>query len=128
LTVEHFAFGEITAASGTAFLVSKMDGILGLGFRTISINDDPMFIEEAATDDHSFSFKMGDINKDEESYMVVPGYLEEDLASEMVYHEVIEKMYWSLNMTHVHRGDEEIVFESYPKFVVDSGTSLIMGD
>lgn len=127
LQAEHFPFGEIKSADGIAFLVGKLDGILGLGFDTISINDDPVFFEEANTEDKSFSFVMKD--KSEESYMVIPGY-ETDVYAEtdFTFHDVIEKAYWSLNLTEVKVNGQVIEFtRELPKFVVDSGTSLSIG-
>lgn len=128
MEAEHFQFGEITSAEGTAFIVGKLDGILGLAFPTISINEDPVFIEAAVEEggDRSFSFVMKD--KSEESYMVVPGYEKEIYAeTDFTYHSVIEPMYWSLDLTKVQVGGKTVDIENLPKFVVDSGTSLTMG-
>ena len=40
-----FAFGEVTAVSGVAFLASQMSGILGLAFDTISVDKLPTFVD-----------------------------------------------------------------------------------
>ena len=49
-------FGEITHVSGIAFLVSPLEGILGLGYRSISENNLPTFIDSSNLLDKSFSF------------------------------------------------------------------------
>jgi hypothetical protein len=38
-------FGEITHVSGMAFYVSKLSGILGLAYDTISVNKLPTFMD-----------------------------------------------------------------------------------
>ena len=40
-------FGEITSTSGAMFLVSQLDGILGLAYPTISVDHLPVFIDES---------------------------------------------------------------------------------
>ena len=47
LVAEDFVFGEVTKAKGTSFLVSGMEGILGLAFQSISVLDLPVFFQGA---------------------------------------------------------------------------------
>lgn len=49
-------FGEINAASGPAFYVSQMSGILGLAYDTLSVDDLPTFIDASNLTDKSFTF------------------------------------------------------------------------
>ena len=64
-------FGEITKTKGAMFLVSQLDGILGLGYPTISVDKLPVFIDESNLTKHSFSFYLHDNPTD--SYMMIPG-------------------------------------------------------
>ena len=38
--VKDYTFFEATSVSGVSFLASKMNGIIGLSFRTIAVNDE----------------------------------------------------------------------------------------
>lgn len=125
LTAQNFTFGEVNSASGLSFIVGHMDGILGLAYQTISVDNLPVFVNEANTEDKSFSFVLGHI--DEPSYLVIPGTDSDFYEGELVYHDVIEKKYWSLYMSDIQIGDKHIEGVSEYKGVIDSGTSLIVG-
>lgn len=117
------SFGEITSVSGLAFYTSKMSGILGLGYDTISVDGLPTFFDSYAGEDKSFSFYLKD--QSEESYMVIPGMDEENYAT-IETHPVVQKGYWSLDLDSIAQGDKKIDASKYMA-VIDSGTSLIAG-
>jgi hypothetical protein len=125
LKADNFTFGEVNSASGISFIVGHMDGILGLAYDSISVDNLPVFIDSADTQDHSFSFLLG--HTDSSSYLVLPGTDEDFYTGDLVYHNVIEEKYWSLNMTDIQVGDQHIEGVSGYKGVIDSGTSLIVG-
>ncbi|CAI2372525.1 unnamed protein product [Moneuplotes crassus] len=126
LTAEDFRFGEVTSVKGISFIMGHLDGILGLAFNTISTDNFPVFFEAADLEDRSFSFKLG--HTDEESFLVAPGVDEDLFTGELQYHNVIEEKYWSLNMTDIKVGGNSIEGAEGYKGVIDSGTSLIVGD
>jgi len=118
-------FGEIKKADGATFLVSRMDGIIGLGFDQISIDNLPTFMSATSDiEDKSFSFYMK--NNPEESYMVMPGIDEELGLEEVATHNVIEETYWNLDFAKM-TGPNGVVDTTGYKAAIDSGTSLIMG-
>jgi len=80
-------FGEIQHCSGASFYVSQMDGIVGLGYDTISVNHLPTFMTASDLPEKSFSFYMK--NNPDESIMVMPGYLTEGYT-ELYKHNVVE--------------------------------------
>jgi|Transcript_23185 hypothetical protein len=119
------SFGEIQKVKGATFLVSQMDGIIGLAFDQISVDTLPTFMS-ATTDieDKSFTFYLKD--KAEESYMTIPG-VDTDLGlEEIATHKVIEETYWNLNFTKMTGPNGDVDVTGY-KAAIDSGTSLIMG-
>lgn len=121
----QMTFGEINKTSGAMFLVSQLDGILGLGYPTISVDKLPVFIDESNLTEHTFSFYLH--NNPTASYMEIPGI--DETAGEftkIATHNVIEQGYWSLNLTGLKQGDTVIPVDGY-KGVIDSGTSLIAG-
>ena len=65
-----------------------MSGILGLGYRSISVDNLETFIDKSSLTDKSFSFYLH--KNPEESFMVLPGYDQSSINSEFVYHNVVE--------------------------------------
>lgn len=125
LSAKDFTFGEVTSASGIAFIMGHMDGILGLAYETISVDHLPVFVDAVNTTDRSFSFYLS--HTDKESFLVLPGTDSDYYTGELEYHDVIEQKYWSLQMTDIQVGTEHIEGVSDYKGVIDSGTSLIVG-
>ena len=79
-------FGEITKTKGAMFLVSQLDGILGLGYPTISVDKLPVFIDESNLTEKTFSFYLHD-NPDQ-SYMMIPGQDEDARFKKVAEHKV----------------------------------------
>ena len=101
-TVEEFGFGEIEKVREASFYFSEMSGILGLGYEKMSVNNLPTFIDNSNLSSKSFSFLLR--NNPDESYMTVPGYDEELVNkhnAKFTFHDVAEKMYYSLNMPYI---------------------------
>merc|ERR1712151_1174511 len=100
-------FGEIKKTSGAMFLVSQLEGILGLAYDTISVNKLPVFIQSSDLTDHSFSFYLHD--NPTESYMEIPGIDETEGAfTKVETHKVKQQGYWALNLTGLKQGDTAI--------------------
>ena len=118
------SFGEIQHVKGSTFLVSQMDGILGLAYDQISVDKLPTFMSSTDLTEKSFAFYLKD--KSEESYMTMPG-TDDDLALEAIAtHNVIEQSYWNLDFTKLNGPNGDVDVSGY-KAAIDSGTSLIMG-
>jgi hypothetical protein len=123
--VATMGFGEIQSASGIAFYASQMSGILGLAYDSISVNSLPTFITSSNLVDKSFSFYLH--LDTEKSYMTIPGFDENAMnGQEFQFHDVIEKKYFSLNLTGLKQGSTFIGADGY-KAVIDSGTSVLVG-
>jgi len=74
-----------------------MSGILGLAYRTISVDALPTFVDSSDLTDKSFAFYL---NLDtEKSYMTIPGFADEAFNGEFTYHPVAEQKYYSLEFT-----------------------------
>ena len=117
------SFGEITGVKGLAFYTSKMSGILGLGYDTISVDKLPTFFDAYTGSDKSFSFYLH--NNPDESYMVIPGMDSENYAT-IDTHPVVQQAYWALKLNTIAQGDKKTDASKYLA-VIDSGTSLIAG-
>merc|ERR1712156_1063394 len=94
---------------GITFLVSQMDGIIGLGWDTISVDGLPTFMTANDLTDKSFSFYLKN-RADGESYMTMPGTDDDANFAKVAEHKVIEKSYWNLNMTKLSgpNGDVDV--------------------
>jgi len=117
-------FGEITSVSGMSFLASQMSGILGLGYSSISIDNQDTFVDKSNLSDKSFSFYLKDTS--EQSYMVMPG-MDTENFSVIQAHKVVEKKYWALKLDSVAKGDTVTNSDGYMA-VIDSGTSLLVAE
>jgi len=124
-TATNFAFGEVTSVSGASFYASEMSGILGLAYRTISVDALPTFIDSSDLTDHSFAFYL---NLDtEKSYMTIPGYDSDAMNGEFTYHPVAEQKYYSLGFTSMQQAGKAAIYMSKYYAVIDSGTSVLVG-
>jgi len=129
LQVKDLDFGEISTLSWN-FLTTKFDGILGMGWNSISVKKYPTIfdhIQEQKLCDPSFSFYMTDKPSSAGSELIFGGVDSEYYTGEFTYHNLISESYWliggdkfSYNGKSFGNGDL--------KLIVDSGTSLIVGD
>jgi len=65
-----------------------MDGILGLGYDSISVNGIPTWLTASDLEDKSFGFFLHN-DYDGDSYMTVPG-MEEEGLTKIATHNVVE--------------------------------------
>ena len=93
----------------------RFDGILGLGFDTISVNHiTPPFynmINEGLLDSPVFSFRIGS-SEDDGGEAVFGGIDEEAYSGEIHYVPVRRKAYWEVELEKISFGDDEVEFES----------------
>jgi len=117
------SFGEVTSASGVSFIASKMSGIMGLAYDTISVDGLKTWMDVNTLTDKSFSFYLH--SNPSESYMVIPGM---DTAgyTTIQSHKVVEQKYWALQLNSIQNGANKIDAAGC-KAVIDSGTSLLVG-
>lgn len=116
-------FGEITKVQGVSFIASKMSGIIGLGYDTISIDNLKTFMDIATVSEKSFSMYLH--SNPDKSYMVVPGADTENWSA-IHKHIVKEQKYWALNLKGMKQGTKAVPADGIMA-VIDSGTSLLVG-
>merc|ERR1712167_228755 len=124
ITAQHMGFGLITSVSGISFVASKMSGIIGLGYDTISVDNLKTFMDIADVPERSFSMYLKHSTDSEGSYMVVPG--KDTGYDDIAKHQVVEQRYWALKLSALKVGSTAVPTSNY-KAVIDSGTSLIVG-
>ena len=134
LLIQSQRFAEVQDAGGLglAYALGKFDGILGLGFTSISIDNTPTVFENAmkqnVVDQPIFSFYLGD-NKPGE--LTFGGYDPTKFeGDDLTYVKLLSATYWEIGLDTVTAGD----YRADPNpdgspitAIVDSGTSLITG-
>ncbi|XP_020268108.1 phytepsin-like isoform X2 [Asparagus officinalis] len=133
LVVKGQEFIEATREPGVTFLAAKFDGILGLGFKEISVgNAVPVWyniVEQGLVKDPVFSFWLNRKAVDGEGGEIVFGGVDPaHHKGEHTYVPVTQKGYWQFDMGDVLvRGQSTGFCSGGCAAIADSGTSLIAG-
>ncbi|XP_010455726.1 PREDICTED: aspartic proteinase A3 isoform X1 [Camelina sativa] len=133
LVVKEQEFIEATSEPGITFLLAKFDGILGLGFKEISVgNSTPVWynmVEKGLVKEPIFSFWLNRNPQDPEGGEIVFGGVDpKHFKGEHTYVPVTHKGYWQFDM-----GDLQIAGKPTGycakgcSAIADSGTSLLTG-
>ena len=130
LVIPKQDFAEATSEPGLAFAFGKFDGILGLAYDTISVNQivPPVYnaINNGLLDKPQFGFYLGDTKKDEQDggLATFGGYDELLTKGKVTWLPVRRKAYWEVSFEGLGLGDEYA--ELYDTgAAIDTGTSLI---
>ncbi|KAI3765237.1 hypothetical protein L2E82_15267 [Cichorium intybus] len=133
LIIEHQMFVEATRESGVTFLAGKFDGILGLGFKEISIGSavpvwDNM-VNQHLVKDRVFSFWLNQQSTDGEGGEIIFGGVDpKHYKGTHTYVPVKQTGYWQFDMGEVLIGGKRTDFcNNGCSAIVDSGSSLIAG-
>jgi saccharopepsin len=129
LKVKHQDFAEATSEPGLAFAFGRFDGIMGLGYDTISVNKivPPFYnmMDQGLLDEPVFAFYLGDTNNDgEESVATFGGIDESHYTGKMVKLPLRRKAYWEVDLDAITFGKETAEMED-TGVILDTGTSLI---
>ncbi|KAJ6441279.1 vacuolar protease A precursor [Purpureocillium lavendulum] len=125
LKIKSQDFAEATNEPGLAFAFGRFDGILGLGYDTISVNKivPPFYnmINQKLLDEPVFAFYLGD--SDEGSEAVFGGIDESHYTGKIEYIPLRRKAYWEVDLDFIAYGDEVAELEN-TGVILDTGTSL----
>eukprot|EP00252_Welwitschia_mirabilis_P025767 TRINITY_DN8194_c0_g1_i2.p1 TRINITY_DN8194_c0_g1~~TRINITY_DN8194_c0_g1_i2.p1 ORF type:complete len:468 (+),score=72.12 TRINITY_DN8194_c0_g1_i2:58-1461(+) len=133
VVVRNQVFAEATSEPGMTFVAAKFDGILGLGFQKISIDDVvPVWynmVSQGAVKEPIFSFWLNRNADDSEGGELVFGGADpKHYKGEHTYVPVTQEGYWQFNLGGIFIDNKP---KGYCKekcaAIADSGTSLIAG-
>ncbi|KAJ5182054.1 hypothetical protein N7449_012201 [Penicillium cf. viridicatum] len=129
LKVEGQDFAEATNEPGLAFAFGRFDGILGLGYDTISVNKmvPPFYhmINQKLVDEPVFAFYLGDTNKEgDDSVATFGGIDESHYTGELIKIPLRRKAYWEVELNSIALGNNVAELEN-TGVILDTGTSLI---
>merc|ERR1719359_1123354 len=121
-------FAEIDDYSGlgVAYRVGKFDGILGLGFDSISVGHVPTvmnaLVASRQLDEPVFGFFLGNNAVGELEF---GGVDPKHYSGDFTYVPLSSETYWEVALDGVKLGEDSV--SSAKKAIVDSGTSLLAG-
>jgi len=125
---QNITFGEATSLSGVSFIAAKFDGILGMGFRTISVNHVitvfEALYEQNQIEEASFSFYLSKTAGSDSSRLVLGGINSNYYEGSMKFYPLISETYWVIGMNEFRVNGTSI---KASKAIMDTGTSLIVG-
>ncbi|KAL5539255.1 hypothetical protein UlMin_044841 [Ulmus minor] len=133
VVVKDQIFIEATKESSLTFVLSKFDGILGLGFQEISVgNATPVWynmVQQYLVDDEVFSFWLNrDPNAQVGGEIVFGGIDSNHYKGKHTYVPITQKGYWQFELGDIIVGNQSTgVCEKGCAAIVDSGTSLLAG-
>lgn len=134
VTVKGQVFAEATKEPGITFVAAKFDGILGLGFKEISVNRvTPVWynmLDQKLVNEPVFSFWLNRNQSDESSggELVLGGVDPKHFKGEHVYTPVTRKGYWQFDLGDVTIDGRSTGFCAKGcSAIADSGTSLLAG-
>ncbi|XP_057794991.1 aspartic proteinase A1-like [Salvia miltiorrhiza] len=133
LVVKKQEFIEATSEPGVTFLAAKFDGILGLGFKEISVgNSSPPWynmVAQGLVKEPVFSFWLNrNVNDEKGGELVFGGVDNNHFKGEHTYVPVTKKGYWQFDMGDVLIGGKKSGYcNGGCSAIADSGTSLLAG-
>ncbi|KAI9506027.1 aspartic proteinase precursor [Coemansia spiralis] len=130
IQIDGQQFAEATKEPGLTFAFGRFDGILGLGYDTISVLGvvPPFYhmVNKKLVDEPVFSFYLTDTNKDSgDGEMVLGGYNKDHFEGELQWANVRRKGYWEVDLEKVSFGDDEIKLDNTGA-AIDTGSSLLV--
>ena len=129
LKIKHQDFAEATNEPGLAFAFGRFDGILGLGYDTISVKQvvPPFYnmLDQGLLDEPVFSFYLSDTNDESaESVCIFGGVDKDHYHGDMVKIPLRRKAYWEVDLDAITFGKETAELDD-TGVILDTGTSLI---
>lgn len=131
IKIDNQGFAESVKEPGFTFAFAKFDGILGLGYDTISVQHTvPPFyhmVNRDLIDEPMFSFWLNDAS-DEEGQggeLVFGGIDPRHYKGEIVWSDVRRKGYWEITMQDIKFGGESIELDPIGA-AIDTGSSLLV--
>lgn len=129
--VKNQVFAEVTSEQGTSFAVAKFDGILGMAWQTISVdNVTPVFqnlFSQGLVSANSFAFYLTRNPGQAGSVLTLGGYNSTLSKNDWKYVPLLAEDYWRISIGGIAVGTNTINISGI-RGIVDSGTSLLVGD
>lgn len=124
-------FAEAVKEPGVAFVAAKFDGILGMGYPQIAVNQITPVFNQMFAQGHlaknQFSFYLNrDADAAEGGELSLGGVDPSKYTGDFTYHSVTRQGYWQIKMDGMKVGTTTVCSGGC-QAIVDSGTSLMTG-
>jgi len=131
LEAKNAEIGLITQLKGISFLASKFDGILGMAWPAISVDQQPLIFDllykQGQVQGNSFSFYLTKIAGSNGSALVLGGVNPAYAASEFKYYKLNKERYWEITLDDIIFNGTSYKVNPVLTGIVDTGTSVIVG-
>ena len=131
LKIKNQLFAEATSEPGLAFAFGRFDGILGLGYDSISVNRIPPpfynMIDQDLLDEPVFAFYLSDTSSDSDgdaSEAIFGGVNKDHYKGKLTKIPLRRKAYWEVELDSITFGKETAELDN-AGVILDTGTSLI---
>ncbi|EMF12616.1 aspartyl proteinase [Sphaerulina musiva SO2202] len=128
LKIKDQLFAEATSEPGLAFAFGRFDGIMGLGYDTISVNGIPPpfynMIDQGLLDEKVFAFYLSSTDKGDESEAIFGGVNKDHYTGDMTKIPLRRKAYWEVDLDAITFGKQTAEIDATGA-ILDTGTSLI---
>merc|ERR1712054_289910 len=133
IDVKSQPFAEVSKVSfgplNIAFAAGKFDGLLGLGFKSISEYNIPTpsesMIDQKLISEPVFAFYL-QADASQEGELVFGGIDKDHYTGDLVDVPLISETYWEVSLDAMKFGGSPVISSSQ-KAIIDSGTSLLAG-
>jgi len=128
VVARNVTFGEATTLSGISFIAAQFDGILGMGFPSISVGGVPtvfdILYQQKQIQEASFSFYLSKVAGSETGRLVLGGLNPSYFTGEVSYFPLISETYWVIGLDNFSINGTVV---NVTQGIVDTGTSVIVG-
>ncbi|KAL0489225.1 cathepsin D [Acrasis kona] len=134
--VKDYTFGEVVQEDGISFIFGKLDGIVGMAFKSISVNGVPPLFEsmvnQSLVEKDMFSFYLSQTadseTKKADSALLLGGSDKKYYTGDVTYVPLTSRTYWEIKVDDINIGGKSTgACAKGCRAAVDTGTSLIAG-
>lgn len=126
--VSKLTFAEVVKEKGLSFLMSKFDGIFGLGWPSISVDSVEPPIQQmmrlGLLERAMFSFALGDMSG-QDGELMLGGYNHKKYSGDITWVPLNAETYWQVAFGGLHFNGQ--LLTSTKRAILDTGTSLLAG-
>ncbi|CAG0892320.1 unnamed protein product [Darwinula stevensoni] len=132
LVVQGQAFAEATNQPNSSFAAARFDGILGMGYKAISVDLIPTvfenMVQQGLVQRPVFSFYLNrDMSSEEGGELILGGSDPDYYIGKFTHVPVTREGYWQFKMDKVRVGPRAVYCSEGCQAIADTGTSFVLG-